>query len=112
LFELCEPGALTPYHGYWKNLSLSLMPGAWDRHHHPLSDNGHIQFCSMGLLRALLVQAGFTAVRFQRVGRIPALAKSMIAVAQNCGANSPAETATGAAAPDPGLDREAQPEVL
>jgi SAM-dependent methyltransferase len=87
LFELCEPGALaivsTPYHGYWKNLALSLVPGAWDRHHHPLSDNGHIKFWSMGMLRALLLQAGFTAVRFQRVGRIPALAKSMIAVAQN-----------------------------
>ena len=33
LFELCEPGALaivsTPYHGYCKNLALSLVPGAW-----------------------------------------------------------------------------------
>ena len=61
LFELCEPGALaivsTPYHGYWKNLALSLAPGAWDRHHHPLCDHGHIKFWSRRTLRALLLQA-------------------------------------------------------
>jgi 2-polyprenyl-6-hydroxyphenyl methylase/3-demethylubiquinone-9 3-methyltransferase len=87
LFNLCEPGALaivsTPYHGYCKNMALSLVPGAWDRHHHPLSDHGHIKFWSMGTLRALLLQAGFKVVRFNRLGRIPALARSMIAVAEN-----------------------------
>jgi 2-polyprenyl-6-hydroxyphenyl methylase/3-demethylubiquinone-9 3-methyltransferase len=87
LFELCEPGALaivsTPYHGYWKNLALSMVPGAWDRHHHPMNDHGHIKFWSTCTLRALLLQAGFKAVRFNRVGRIPALAKSMIAIAEN-----------------------------
>jgi 2-polyprenyl-3-methyl-5-hydroxy-6-metoxy-1,4-benzoquinol methylase len=87
LFELCEPGALaivsTPYHGYWKNLALSVVPGAWDRHHHPLSDHGHIKFWSRRTLRPLLIQAGFKAVRLKRVGRVPALAKSMIAAAEN-----------------------------
>jgi 2-polyprenyl-3-methyl-5-hydroxy-6-metoxy-1,4-benzoquinol methylase len=87
LFELCEPGALaivsTPYHGYGKNLALSLVPGAWDRHHHPLSDHGHIKFWSERTLRTLLLQAGFRATRFNRLGRIPVLAKSMIAVAEN-----------------------------
>jgi 2-polyprenyl-3-methyl-5-hydroxy-6-metoxy-1,4-benzoquinol methylase len=87
LFELCDPGALaivsTPYHGYWKNLALSLVPGAWDRHHHPLTDHGHIKFWSERTLGALLLQAGFAAVGFHRLGRIPALAKSMIAVAEN-----------------------------
>jgi 2-polyprenyl-3-methyl-5-hydroxy-6-metoxy-1,4-benzoquinol methylase len=87
LFELCEPGALamvsTPYHGYWKNLAISLVPGTWDRHHHPLNDHGHIKFWSRGTLRALLLQAGFKGVRFRRVGRIPPLASSMIAVAEN-----------------------------
>ena len=87
LFELCEPRALaivsTPYHGYWKNLALSLVPGAWDRHHHPLSDHGHIKFWSRNTLRALLLRAGFKGVSFRRLGRIPALAKSMIAVAEN-----------------------------
>ena len=87
LFEFCEPGALaivsTPYHGYWKNLALSLVPGVWDRHHHPLCDHGHIKFWSRRTLRALLIQAGFKAVRFERLGRVPALAKSMIAVAES-----------------------------
>jgi 2-polyprenyl-6-hydroxyphenyl methylase/3-demethylubiquinone-9 3-methyltransferase len=87
LFELCDPGALaivsTPYHGYWKNLALGLVPGAWDRHHHPLCDHGHIKFWSRRTLRALLLQAGFKVVRFKRLGRVPALAKSMIAVAEN-----------------------------
>ena len=86
LFELCEPGALaivsTPYHGYWKNLALSLVPGAWDRHHHPLSDHGHIKFWSERTLRALLLQAGFRAVRCHRLGRVPALAKSLVAIAE------------------------------
>jgi 2-polyprenyl-3-methyl-5-hydroxy-6-metoxy-1,4-benzoquinol methylase len=86
LFELCGPGGLvivsTPYHGYWKNLALSLVPGAWDRHHHPLSDHGHIKFWSERTLRALLLQAGFKTVRFNRLGRIGAIAKSMIAVAE------------------------------
>jgi 2-polyprenyl-3-methyl-5-hydroxy-6-metoxy-1,4-benzoquinol methylase len=87
LLELCEPGARaivsTPYHGYCKNLALSLVPGAWDRHHDPLSDHGHIKFWSKRTLRALLLQAGFKVARFNRVGRIPALAKSMVAVAEN-----------------------------
>jgi 2-polyprenyl-3-methyl-5-hydroxy-6-metoxy-1,4-benzoquinol methylase len=87
LLELCEPRALaivsTPYHGYWKNLALSVVPGAWDRHHHPLSDHGYIKFWSIETLGTLLLQAGFKAARFHRLGRIPTLAKSMIAVAEN-----------------------------
>lgn len=86
LYELCEPSGValvsTPYHGYWKNLALSLVPGAWDRHHHPLRNHGHIKFWSERTLGALLLQAGFKAVHFNRVGRVPVLAKSMIAVAQ------------------------------
>ena len=85
LSELCEPGGLaivsTPYHGYWKNLALSLVPGAWDRHHHPLSDHGHIKFWSIPTLGALLSSAGFREISFMRVGRIGLLAKAMIAVA-------------------------------
>jgi 2-polyprenyl-3-methyl-5-hydroxy-6-metoxy-1,4-benzoquinol methylase len=86
LFELCERRGIaivsTPYHGCWKNLALSVVPGAWDRHHDPLSDHGHIKFWSARTLRALLLQAGFGTVRLIRVGRIPPLAKSMIAVAE------------------------------
>ena len=33
----------TPYHGYIKNLALSIT-GKWDRHFSPLWDGGHIKF--------------------------------------------------------------------
>ena len=86
LFDLCDPGALaivsTPYHGYWKNLALSLIPGAWDLHHHPLSDHGHIKFWSIPTLGALLSSAGFARTSFLRVGRMGPLAKSLIAIAE------------------------------
>jgi 2-polyprenyl-3-methyl-5-hydroxy-6-metoxy-1,4-benzoquinol methylase len=85
LYELCEPGGVaivsTPYHGYWKNLALSLVPGAWDRHHHPLDDHGHIKFWSIPTLRALLSRSGFQQISFLRVGRASPLAKAMIAIA-------------------------------
>jgi 2-polyprenyl-6-hydroxyphenyl methylase/3-demethylubiquinone-9 3-methyltransferase len=36
----------------------------------------------MATLSTLLREAGFGAIRFRRVGRVPALAKSMIAIAR------------------------------
>ncbi|EGV20673.1 class I SAM-dependent methyltransferase [Thiocapsa marina] len=71
----------TPYHGYWKNLALALS-GHMDRHFTALWDHGHIKFWSMQTLGELLREAGFVDIRFERVGRIPVLAKSMIAVAR------------------------------
>lgn len=71
----------TPYHGYWKNLALAVT-GRMDQHFTALWDHGHIKFWSMGTLGELLREAGFVDVRFERVGRVPALAKSMIAVAR------------------------------
>lgn len=85
LFDLLEPGGTaivsTPYHGYLKNLALALT-GTMDRHFTALWDHGHIKFWSIPTLTTLLTEAGFRDIRFLRVGRIPALAKSMIAVAQ------------------------------
>ena len=49
---------------------------------HADQDHGHIKFWSISNLGGLLNEAGFSNIRFQRVGRIPALAKSMIAVAE------------------------------
>lgn len=71
----------TPYHGYWKNLALALS-GRMDKHFTALWDHGHIKFWSMPTLGELLREAGFVDVRFERVGRVPALAKSMIAIAR------------------------------
>ena len=88
VYQLLEPGGTaiisTPYHGYWKNLALSLT-GKWDRHLAPLWDYGHIKFWSRNTLTQLLTEAGLTVERFIRVGRIPALAKSMIAIARRAG---------------------------
>lgn len=57
------------------------LAGKMDNHFTALWDNGHIKFWSMKTLSTLLEEAGFTNIRFHRVGRIPALAKSMIATA-------------------------------
>lgn len=84
LYNLCDGGVAilsTPYHGYLKNLVMALT-GRMDSHFTALWDNGHIKFWSIATLSALLLQAGFVDVRFQRVGRIAALAKSMIAIAK------------------------------
>lgn len=83
LFDLLSPGGLaivsTPYHGYWKNLALA-MSGRMDAHFTALWDHGHIKFWSIKTLGELLRETGFVEIRFERVGRMPALAKSMIAV--------------------------------
>lgn len=71
----------TPYHGYCKNLALALT-GKLEKHFSPLWDNGHIKFWSEKSLRALLTETGFEIVAFERVGRIPILAKSMIFIAR------------------------------
>jgi 2-polyprenyl-3-methyl-5-hydroxy-6-metoxy-1,4-benzoquinol methylase len=85
LFDLVEPDGLaivsTPYNGYLKNLAVALF-NKFDAHHNPLWDHGHIKFWSVATLTKLLEEAGFGAIEFRRVGRIPPLAKSMIAVAK------------------------------
>lgn len=85
LFSLLEPGGMaiisTPYHGYLKNLALAAS-GKMDTHFTALWDHGHIKFWSKKTLRTLLKEAGFRDIQFRRVGRVPALAKSMIAIAR------------------------------
>ena len=85
LFSLVRAGGLaivsTPYHGYLKNVGLALS-GKLDSHFTALWDEGHIKFWSILTLKELLIEAGFSGISFQRVGRIPVFAKSMIAVAR------------------------------
>lgn len=85
LFALVECGGTAivsaPYHGYLKNLVLALS-GRMDKHFTALWDYGHIKFWSTRTLAILLEEAGFNQMRYYRVGRIPSLAKSMIAVAK------------------------------
>jgi 2-polyprenyl-3-methyl-5-hydroxy-6-metoxy-1,4-benzoquinol methylase len=85
VYDLLESGGLavisTPYHAYLKNLGLAVA-GRLDAHFNSLQENGHIKFWSMKTLARLLSETGFRDIRFMRVGRIPPLAKSMIAIAR------------------------------
>ena len=71
----------TPYHGYLKNLALSLA-NKWDFHHTPLWHGGHIKFWSRNTLMQLLRDNGFETVAFYGLGRVPYLWKSMLLVSR------------------------------
>lgn len=81
--KLLKDGGLliisTPYHGYIKNLVLSLF-NRWDFHHTALWCGGHIKFFSRKTLIALLKENGFDTILFYGVGRLPFIWKSMILV--------------------------------
>ena len=66
-----------PYHGYLKNLALSLS-GKMDAHFCALQDGGHIKFFSVKTLSKLIEQQGFTDIRISFFGRAPWLWKNMI----------------------------------
>jgi 2-polyprenyl-3-methyl-5-hydroxy-6-metoxy-1,4-benzoquinol methylase len=80
-WEALKPGGhlivTTPYHGYLKNLALSLLD-KWDHHHTALWHGGHIKFWSRATLGQLLGAQGFEPVSFGGVGRLPYLWKSMV----------------------------------
>jgi 2-polyprenyl-3-methyl-5-hydroxy-6-metoxy-1,4-benzoquinol methylase len=71
----------TPYHGYLKNLSLSVL-NKWDHHHTVFWDGGHIKFWSRKTLSSLLEEEGFEVKGFVGCGRVPYLWKSMILIGQ------------------------------
>lgn len=85
MLNLVRPGGgvvvSTPYHGYFKNVALAAS-GQMDKHFTALWDGGHIKFFSIDTLTRLPTGAGFVDLRFERAGRIPALAKSMICCAR------------------------------
>jgi SAM-dependent methyltransferase len=80
-FQALKPGGrficTTPYHGYLKNLVLSLW-GHWDRHADPLWDGGHIKLWSRRTLTTLLTETGFRNMQFRGAGRAPLLWMSMV----------------------------------
>jgi 2-polyprenyl-3-methyl-5-hydroxy-6-metoxy-1,4-benzoquinol methylase len=67
----------TPYHGYLKNVALSIT-GQMDKHFTVLWDGGHIKFWSKKTLTRLLTEKGFTHISFTGCGRLPYLWKSMM----------------------------------
>lgn len=80
-FAALKPGGrlvmATPYHGYLKNLAISLL-GKWDTHADPLWDGGHIKLWSKATLGRLLRETGFVNLRFRGAGRLPWLWMSLI----------------------------------
>lgn len=84
-FAALKPGGhfiiSTPYHGFAKNLALSLVNG-WDNHFTAHWCGGHIKFFSRKTLSTLLREAGFEGTDFRGVGRLPYLWMSMIVVAR------------------------------
>ena|SRR5205809_4316766 len=83
-FVALKPGGrlicTTPYHGYLKNLFICLL-NRFDAHFDPLWDGGHIKFWSRKTLSRLLVEAGFTNLRYRGSGRVPFLWKSIVVAA-------------------------------
>lgn len=67
----------TPYHGYLKNIFLSIA-GKWDQHANPLWDGGHIKLWSPYTLSKLLKEHGFEVIDFKGCGRFPYFWKSMM----------------------------------
>jgi len=67
----------TPYHGYLKNLLLSIF-NRWDRHFSVQWDVGHVKFFSVKSLRSLLAEESFGEIGFNFAGRFPYVWKSMI----------------------------------
>lgn len=93
--EVLKPGGhllvSTPYHGYFKNIAIALT-NHYDRHHDPLWDYGHIKFFSRRTLLGLSREQGFDLKEFVTAGRLPLLAKSMLALFQ-----------VGPTGPNPGI---------
>lgn len=80
-FSALRPGGrficTTPYHGYLKNLALSVL-NKWDQHANPLWDGGHIKLWSRATLARLLAEAGFVNLQFRGIGRLPFLWMTML----------------------------------
>ena len=71
----------TPYHGWLKNVCIALF-NKFDQHVTALIEGGHIKFFSRKTLAELLGQNGFSVNRFEGMGRIPYMWKSMLFMAR------------------------------
>ena len=85
MMSLIRPGGFiiltTPYHGYLKNLALSVF-NHWDKHHTVDWEGGHIKFFSERTLTDMLIKSGFTDIVFNNAGRMTFLWKSMVCSGQ------------------------------
>ena len=83
-FALLRPGGTavigTPYHGYLKNVAISLT-GKWDvASQRALARRPHQVLQRAVAARTCCVHAGFSEPRFEYYGRFPGFWKNMIAV--------------------------------
>ena len=69
----------TPYHGYLKNVAIS-MTNKWDEHHFSLFYGGHIKFFSKKTLQIIMERNGFEVTHIRGIGRFPFLWETMMAV--------------------------------
>ncbi len=103
-FNFLRPGGRalisTPYHGYLKNLALSLS-GRMDAHFGPLWDGGHIKFWSRRTLSQLFMESGFLIRSFHGAGRLPLLWKSMILILERPASGECQQKGARASRPDP-----------
>jgi len=88
IHQVLKPGGhlilTTPYHGYLKNLALSLF-NHWDKHFTVDWEGGHIKFFSERSLALMLDQHGFRYIVFNNAGRVRWLWKSMVCRAEKVG---------------------------
>lgn len=88
VFELLEPNGIAivsaPYHGYAKNLALSLA-NKWDSHLDPFWPGTAVRFFSGATFVRLWSKAGFREINVVKVGRIPMFAKSMVGILRKSG---------------------------
>lgn len=79
--DVLKPGGTfvvtTPYHGYLKNMALSLCDG-WDRHFSVDWDGGHVKFFSKKTLEKMLNDTGFSGATFHPAGRFWGMWKSIV----------------------------------
>lgn len=69
------------YHGYLKNLTISLADG-WDDRWDPLSAESCTRLWSRYTLTRLLAEAGFRNLRFRGAGRFPGLWRHLVCRAE------------------------------
>lgn len=88
LLAALKPGGFliltTPYHGYVKNLALSVM-NQWDGHFMVSSVGGHIKFFSPRTLHKMMNEQGFEPVKTIGAGRGPLLWCSSVSLARKPG---------------------------
>jgi 2-polyprenyl-3-methyl-5-hydroxy-6-metoxy-1,4-benzoquinol methylase len=71
----------TPYHGYIKNLALSIF-NKWDDHHTVDWEGGHIKFFSQKTISNMLKECGYRNTIFNNAGRTRWVWKSMVCRSQ------------------------------